>query len=228
MIYLKPHDHIQKTILWYGFYEKESILTWEKFVKPDSVVIDIGANIGYYSLVAANIAKTCAVHSFEPVTENFLALENNIKLNELTNVVVNNVGISDVETSAKFFISSDENIGMSGMKPAENFSGISEIKQVTTLDNYVAVNNLPKVDLIKIDIEGNEMNALKGMANVLKKYKPVLFIEIINEHLIKFDTSADEVYSFLRSLNYVAYEIVSANNLREIKNTQEGEMIVFK
>ena len=228
IINLKPHDHIQKTILWYGFYEKESILTWEKFVKKDSVVIDIGANIGYYTLVAAGKAESGAVHSFEPISENFLALQNNIRLNNLTNVIANNSGVSDMELSAPFFISADDNIGMSGLKPAENFSGVSETKPIITLDNYAVKNNLQKIDLIKIDIEGNEMNALKGMTNILKKYKPILFIEVVNEHLIKFDTSADEVYSFLRSMGYEAYEIVAANNLKEIKNVEEGEMIIFK
>ena len=61
LISLVPQDHIQRTILWYGFYEKDSILTWEKLIDRDSVVFDIGANIGYYTLIAAHKAFNAAV-----------------------------------------------------------------------------------------------------------------------------------------------------------------------
>lgn len=228
VINLQPEDHIQKTILWYGFYEKESILTWEHLVKPDWVVVDIGANIGYYTLIAANRAKNGSVHSFEPVTENYNLLKQNIRLNHLENVFANNAGVSNKQSFEAYYISTDENKGMSGLKPAENFSGISEEKETITLDDYAVKNNLERIDLIKIDIEGNELNTLKGMQKVLERDKPIIFIEVINEHLAKFGSSAHEVYAFLGSLGYKAFELVAANNLKPIKNWQEGEMVIFK
>jgi FkbM family methyltransferase len=226
-ILLKYEDHIQQTILWYGFYEKESILTWEHFIKEDFVVMDIGANIGYYTLIAANKTKMGTVHSFEPITENYEALKNNILLNNLSNVIINNVGISNVDATETYYISAKDNIGMSGLRPPENYSGISEKKETITLDAYVIKKNLSRVDIIKIDIEGNEMNALLGMKMILKKFKPILFIEIINEHLIKFNSNADDVYSFLQSHGYKAFEIKSVNNLVPVTNFKDASSIIF-
>ena len=226
-INVKPDDHIQRIILWYGYYEKENILFWEKLINPDSVVIDIGANIGYYTLIAAKKASEGHVHSFEPVTFNYDALQKNIKLNNLKNITANNAGISTKEGLDMYYISSKENIGMSGLKPAENFSGKMEEKTTLTLDNYVAINNLTKIDFIKIDIEGNELNALRGMQNVLQKNHPVLFIELLNEHLTKFDTTVKDVYGYLSLFNYKGYTISKENNLNPVTDNTEDRMIIF-
>lgn len=227
LINLKAEDHIQRTLLWYGFYEKNSILQWEQFIENDAVVIDIGANIGYYTLIAANKAGRGRVHSFEPVTVSYEALQQNIQLNHLTNVTVNAVGISNNESLQTYYISSADNRGMSGMKRPENFSGLSEKKQTITLDSYAIKNNLSRIDIIKIDIEGNELNALKGMHTILAQNKPILFIEVIKEHLIKFGTGIDDVYAFLKSYGYTPYKIASANNLKLLDTAEEGELIIF-
>lgn len=227
LISLIPQDHIQRTLLWYGFYEKDSILTWEKLIGRDSIVFDIGANIGYYTLIAAHNVTKGSVHSFEPVPVNFKALENNISLNNLSNVIANACGISNVQSFEKYYVSSIDNSGMSGMKPAENFSGLVETINTITIDDYSNEHGLERLDFIKIDIEGNELNALMGMEKVLQKFKPVIFIELLEEHLIKFDTNIATVYSFLRSFHYAPYEIVSAGVLKAVKTEKESDMMVF-
>lgn len=227
LIRLIPHDHIQRTLLWYGFYEKDSILTWEKLIGRDSVVFDIGANIGYYTLIAAHKATHGSVHSFEPVHVNFQALEKNISLNNLSNVIANACGISNAHSMEKYYVSSIDNSGMSGMKPAENFSGLVETINTITVDDYVREHDLERLDFVKIDIEGNELNALMGMKNVLQKFKPVIFIELVEKHLQKFDTNIAAVYNFLRSYEYAPYEIVSAGVFKAIQVEKESDMMVF-
>ncbi len=227
MIFLNPSDHIQQMILWYGYYEKESILTWEHFIQTDSVIIDIGANIGYYTLIAAKKAANGWVHSFEPVTKNYEALQKNIHLNHLTNVTTNAAGISADESLETYYISSGDNSGMSGLRPAENFSGFTEKIKTITLDSYAETKKLSHIDIIKIDIEGNEMNALKGMKIILEKYSPVIFIELINEHLNNFSTDIAEVYAFLKSYDYKPYKIISPNILKPLNTATEGRVIIF-
>lgn len=227
LIRLVYQDHIQRTLLWYGFYEKDSILTWEKLIGRDSVVFDIGANIGYYTLIAAHKATNGSVHSFEPVPVNFQALEKNISLNKLTNVIANACGISNVQSLEKYYVSSIDNSGMSGMKPAANFSGQVETIKTITLDDYSREHDLKRLDFIKIDIEGNELNALLGMNQVLEKFKPVIFIELVQEHLVKFDTNIAAVYSFLRSHDYAPYEIESTGVFRAVHTEKESDMMVF-
>jgi FkbM family methyltransferase len=227
LIRLIPQDHIQRTLLWYGFYEKESIQTWEKLIVKDSVVIDIGANIGYYTLIAAHKAINGSVHSFEPVPTSFQALQKNISLNNLSNVIANPCGVSNVQSLEKYYVSSIDNSGMSGMRPAENFSGLVETINTITIDDYSSEHELRRIDFIKIDIEGNELNALMGMKKVLQKFKPIIFIELVQEHLVKYDTNIAGVYSFLRSYNYAPYEIVSSGVFKTVQTEKESDMMVF-
>jgi len=222
-----PVDHIQRNLLWYGFYEKESILTWEKFIHEDSMVIDIGANIGYYTLVAARKATRGKIHSFEPTPTSFRALEQNVLLNKLPNVIANPAGISNVNSNEKYYIASPDNSGMSGLMPSENFSGQIEIVEIITLDHYSQKHDLQKIDFIKIDIEGNELKALQGMQQVLTRFKPIIFIELLEEHLHKFDSSIKEVYDFFKLNGYEPYLIEEAGRLKRLYDIRESEMMVF-
>ena len=80
LVAVEPREHIQQQLFWYGFYEKIYVLTWEAFILPGAVVLDIGANFGYYSMVAA--PKASAVYAFEPEPGNF------------TNLCAGNVGLA--------------------------------------------------------------------------------------------------------------------------------------
>ena len=226
LIWLIPQDHIQKHILWYGYYEKTYILLWEKLIKNDSIVFDIGANIGYYTIVAANKAKKGRVYAFEPVSSNFHSLRQNITLNNLQNVITNQNGISNIPGIYEYYVSSTDNSGMSGMQPAENFSGHVEKVQTITIDEYVIEHSISSVDFIKIDIEGNELNSLKGMKNTLTKFKPVLFIEILNEHLVNYHITADDVYEYLNDLGYESY-FAQEGKLQKMQQSKEGDVIIF-
>ncbi len=84
-----------------------------------------------------------------------------------------------------------------------------------------------KINVIKIDIEGNELQALKGMTTILREHKPILFIEINKEHLLKFNTTISEVFTFLKNYNYTPYDIDSTNNTIPVKNAKESDIILF-
>ncbi|MEP6616165.1 MAG: FkbM family methyltransferase [Ginsengibacter sp.] len=227
LISVVPEDHIQRTLLWYGFYEKDSILTWEKLIGQDSVVIDIGTNIGYYTLIAAQKARNGKVYSFEPVAVNFQALQQNLKLNNITNVIAYQAGISNARSVAKYFVSSPDNRGMSGMRPAPNFSGLVESIETMTLDEFSRDQNLKKIDFIKLDIEGNELNALHGMLEVLKKFKPVLFIELLGEHLAGYGAEVKDVYHFLKENGYDPCQIHPDGSFNFVNTEDESEMMMF-
>jgi len=68
---ITPAEHIQQQLFWYGYYEKPVALLLEEFIKDDSTILDIGAHIGYFTLVAAQRAKNGKIYAFEPVTELF-------------------------------------------------------------------------------------------------------------------------------------------------------------
>jgi hypothetical protein len=116
---------------------------------------------------------------------------------------------------------------MSGLTPAENFSGQIELVDTITLDRYVDELHLQKIDIIKIDIEGNELNALQGMQQVLLKFKPTIFIEILEVHLERFDTSITAVYDFFKLNGYDPYQIEEGGKLKPVNDIRESEMMVF-
>jgi FkbM family methyltransferase len=186
--------------LYFNFYDP-GYLQLFKLPKKGDVVIDIGANIGYTTLNFASIVgEKGQVISFEPDEFNYNEFLKNIKKNNFVNVIPNNLGLGAVPENVKLAVHSPDNLGMNRIdrNASDNFSVIN----IITLDSYIEKNNISKVDLIKIDVEGFELNVLKGGINSLKKFKPILYIELDNNNLKQQGNSALELVMFLASLNY--------------------------
>lgn len=220
-------DHIQKSIFWYGAYEKNVSLFWQRLVQEDSVVLDIGANIGYFSLLAAAKAKKGKVFSMEPVSAFRKCLKENLALNALTNVTVLPYCVSDESGWTEIFLAESDNLGMSGLTPSENFSGKKERVECIVVDDWRRQNAIPKIQLLKIDIEGAEKKALAGMAGLLQTDQPIVLIEIIESLLQNFESSAADVYALLQRHQYTPYEILSPVLLKKISAPKDGYDIVF-
>lgn len=222
---VRPSEHIQQQLFWYGYYEKDAILTWEQMVNTDAVVLDIGANTGYYSIIAAR--KSRHIYAFEPGSSNRKKLEENIKLNRLTNVSVLPYAVSDKEGQTELFIAVDDNTGMNSLEQPGNFSGHKEVVAVVSIDNWAAENKIPGINLIKIDVEGLEMKVLTGMKRIIEEQKPGIFIEVIGQLLMQSGHSVNDIYNFLFSRGYNAYEIIKPLQLKRINTPKEGDSIVF-
>ena len=226
-INLVPADHIQKEIFWYGYYEKEAVKLWFELIKLDSVVVDVGSNIGYYSLLAASKATTGHIYAFEPVSFLQEAIKKNISLNHLSNISVYPFAVSAQKKEAVVYVSAEDNLGMSGLHPPENFSGKTENVSTISLDEWKQSNAIKKIDFIKIDVEGSEMNVLLGMQSILLKDKPVVFIEIIQKNLSQFGISIEDVYTFINSFNYKT-NIITSKGIIEFKERDiEGYSILL-
>ncbi len=224
-MYVNPSEHIQQQLFWYSYYEKEAILTWEAFINKDFVVLDIGANAGYYSLVAAPRARK--VYAFEPSTTSLAELTKNIRLNQFSNIEVCPYAVSAETGKGTLYISVADNSGMSGLEVPEIFSGITEVVATVSLDEWVSSSAIAAVDLIKIDVEGAEMNVLTGMKQLVQQYQPVIFIEIIGSLLDKFKHTPASIYQFLFSCNYSAYEIIKPGLLKQVTEPKEADSIIF-
>lgn len=226
-LYVNAADHIQQTIFWYGYYEKDVSQLWQRLVLPGSHIIDIGANMGYFSVLAGAKATAGRVISFEPVLSFRHHLQRNLTLNNLSNVLIVPYCVSDANGPTQLYLSDAGNTGMSSLHPPENFSGYTETVQTIRLDDWLKDNYLPQIDLIKLDIEGSEKKALDGMRCTLARYKPMLLIEIINANLQKFGHSATAVYAALRHLGYEAYLIINGNTLQKINDDRDGYDVLF-
>jgi len=143
------------------------------FIEKGDVVIDVGANIGLFSVLASiEVGDSGRVYSFEPIEKTNSILEKNIKINNLNNVKIEKKALGDKEGKISF--SKMDTLGASSGYIDNN--GEKEIVNQVTLDTYVLANDIDKIDFIKADIEGMERNLLMGGEKTIKKFKPKMAI----------------------------------------------------
>ena len=143
---------------------------------PGEVVVDIGAHIGRYTLVAAkNVAKVVAV---EPNLANFSLLEENIRLNGFTNVIALPLALSDKPGKRRFYLASGADTATSSLEPTWKLDPTKHRSSIDasceTLDRVADYLRLDKIDWLKIDVEGHEVSVLKGGLDTLKKTKRLI------------------------------------------------------
>jgi len=204
-IELEIEDWIAQNIYLLGNYEKEELMFLEHHLKPDDTFIDIGANIGIYTLLAAKLVEANGtVISFEPFEKNHAQLLKNIALNGFKNIRAEKKAIDS--TSDWMTIFYDPKEANKGMASAYQ-TGLSEKEKVETisLDQYLNEKEINKVDWIKIDIEGGEYPALLGMKETLQKYKPQIIIELDPEIIAKTPYTNELISNFLIDLGYRKY-----------------------
>lgn len=148
------------------------------------IIFDVGANFGYLSLVwAKTVCQKGKVISFEPNLDVFKTLSKSVKINEVEEIIkVANLAVGNENKSIQLYL----NDSTSNVLKADA-SQISQTVDMVRLDDYVMENNITKCDLIKIDVDGIEMDILKGSVNVLRAFKPIFIVETNNNHdIIEF------------------------------------------
>ena len=213
-------DHVQRDIF-YGVYETDVLKVFTRYLKPDGIFVDCGANIGLFTLLAAcSVGTNGKVHAFEPNPQMYSALMHNIELNKLANVVINQLGLSDVSLESQpFFITDDSiykrNHGAGSLKKTtEKLKAAEFFVNVTTLDEYFK-NHSALPTLIKIDTEGSELPILKGGRAVIEQARPVIIMEIGDWTSKAFDYSPVDILNFLKQLNYQVLNITYNGKLVE-------------
>lgn len=199
-------EFIQQLIYFRGSYEVRETRLFKQLLRPGDTVVDIGANIGWFTLVASRQVSTNGkVISFEPSSTVYRQLQRTISLNNLTNVVTERLALSD-ENGIAVLEGTQHNAGegsIVGWLTREDVSQAKEAVETMRFDTYYESQNLGHTKLLKIDVEGAEMKVLRGMERVLKaKACKYLLIEVDNEHLLEIGSSCAELVSFLRDLSY--------------------------
>ena len=187
-----PYDLIAKYIVFYNdFFESDILKSLEKYIPKDAVILDIGANIGNHSVYwASRGAKS--IHSFEPMKQTYNNLVKNININGMEKIIKPyNIGLGDVKTVGEVAKNFSTNIGATQIKESE-VQGVFSLK-IERLDDIDL--NEKKIDFVKIDVEYFEPKTLVGMQETLKKYKPIIFIEV-------FQRNRRFVKKFLKNLGY--------------------------
>jgi FkbM family methyltransferase len=169
------------------------------------IFIDVGAYIGYYSVIAANVVKDVGdsgkVVAFEVHPETYEMLKKNFAINEYKNCIAENIALSNEEGSFKLF-TAKRGISSGSLFSVEGIHMASYITvKATTLDHYCENHNLAP-NLVKMDVEGAEYIALLGMQKVIDLYHPKFIIELHPQHLEQQGISLQVLFDFLKKRGY--------------------------
>lgn len=172
---------------WLGTWEASKRRLFERTVKPEDVIYDIGANVGYYTLSAAAAAPRGRVIAFEPLPRNLAYLRKHVEMNRLTNVEIIAAAVSDTEGTATFDDSWNHAMGR-----------LSDKGRLAVRTVAIDAFDLPPPKVVKMDIEGGEVAALRGMKRILTEHRPTVFLA----------THGDEIEAkCLRLLREIGYRI---------------------
>jgi len=203
------NDTISDSLMNFGYWENSLIKYAEQYLKDDSVILDIGANIGTWSIPLS--IKNRKIYSFEPYDTSFYALCGNIFLNNKeNNIYPNQVALID-DSTKKTVMVLPETVNKGGCKLIETNQDNQDNTQhyiLRTIDSF----NFEKVDFIKLDVEGQELNVLKGGFQTILKCKPIIFFECwdvdsIHWNNVIIPNTHIELMDYIISLGYIIKKV---------------------
>ncbi len=179
-IFVNPKEDkgLERGIYYHGTYERGFLDFLKKNLKNGHVFIDVGANIGLVSLLAGKlVGENGKVFSFEPQPEVYNDLQENIKINSLNNILPFNIGLGNENKQMTLFSNLSVNRGASSLIQPSDPSGEFKVV-INRLDDFLEKHQIKRVDFVKIDVEGFELEVLKGMNRLLNtENPPVLIVE---------------------------------------------------
>lgn len=187
-------------ILYHAFWEKmfsEEIEKVKKYIKRGDTVIDVGGNMGFFVLILNElVGNSGKIYSFEPSRILKDRLASTVQINNIKNVEIVNLALGEKEETTSLYFNPKQS-GLSSIISHEENGRLKEEIKITTLDSFSkAISN--RISFIKIDTEGYEPQVLRGAKELIKKDKPVIYIELGGEHL---ETSI-EAMRVLKELGY--------------------------
>lgn len=162
----------------FGVYERQKRRLIQAYLPSDGVFIDIGANRGDFSLMAARLmGDSGQVVAIEPAPSNLHDLRRTVAVNNLTNIEVLSCALWEGIGTGTLSLS--DHSGWHSLTPRADLNPIDQIDvPLTTLDSVIQELSLDRVDVVKIDVEGAEVQVLHGAANILRQYRPVVVMDI--------------------------------------------------
>jgi FkbM family methyltransferase len=200
-----------------------------QFVPDVGVVFDVGAHAGQYTKLFARAASAGRVYAFEPGSYARAILRAVVTLRRLDNVAVMPMALGatcavdtlnvPVKSGGSF------GFGLSHLgRPQERWDLVAqELVALATLDAVAAALRLERLDFLKADIEGWELALLRGGEATLRRFRPVLVLELLSQHLARAGDRVDDAFSFLAGLGYRAFELTPQNELVHAAGPRDGE-----
>ncbi|PSO83532.1 MAG: hypothetical protein BRC41_11990 [Cyanobacteria bacterium QH_9_48_43] len=204
LMFIEPEAPMyNELVIGNGYHEKCTTNLINNYLKDGMTFIDVGANIGYFTLVAARkVEKNGRVFSFEPELENFDLLSKNVELNRLNNITFENIALSNLE--GEIVLNKDPNskgrhsicISREGWVPIRC--------KAMRLDAYFKKTqiHIKQIDFIKIDAEGAELAILKGMENLIDPKKTLILLEFSKKLIIESGSTVKDFVDYLSEIGY--------------------------
>jgi FkbM family methyltransferase len=202
---LNLQDWIPQDIFIMGEFEPATSTVAKQLLRNGDMVVDVGANIGYFSLLFSRCVGTEGrVYSFEPVPKLASALLKNANLNQFEQITLSNLALSDHDGHACFYVGPEDNSGLSSLRQPRGSSDTLDVK----LERFDQIFNLDQdIALVKIDVEGAELAVLRGMNDYLRNKHPYILIEVTQRFLKEMDDSEQSLLEYMHSLGYSCYVI---------------------
>ena len=197
-----------------GVWESAETRFLRSIIRPGQIVIDGGANYGYYSILFSHLVGVRGkVHCFEPLEEAYKLLREHIILNNATaNVLLNRYGLGESRKYTNIYVMRGWGWGSATIRPSGDI--LMGTCQIVPLDWYIKQKKINRVDFMKLDIEGAELSALKGSIQTLQYFLPGLMIEITKDAYRDFGYTLNDLYDFLDRLRYSLYCLRRGNLMR--------------
>jgi len=199
-VFLYPNDGCARLTFYFGYHEKEIFAFLDNYLEQGMIVVDVGANIGLFSLFCAKrVGENGLVFAYEPNMQSFHRFQENIMLNKITNIIVKQVAIGHKKGKALFKIVQDSS--RSFVQIIDNSKIYDYVVDLGTLDDELS--SISKIDYLKIDTEGFEYFVLKGAEAIINKLKPTIIqVEIYNQFLSRNNVQKTDIFYYLIKLNY--------------------------
>lgn len=206
-------DLITEQLKQYSAHTRNELGMLKSFIREGDNIIDVGAHIGTFSIPFARFnGGVGKVFSFEANPEAYHLLKKNILENNLENKILPNCAvISEEKQNYKKMLPKDGNMGMYYFMPTQNCGdgGLDSIN----IDEWYDQNEIKSpIHCLKIDTEGSELSVLRACQNIIKKYKPMIYLEVATEHLRRFRNSVHDIEKILVSNGYHFFRNIGLRN----------------
>jgi FkbM family methyltransferase len=203
---LDLNDPEQRKIYFYGHYhERYEARLIRQTLEPQDTFWDIGAHIGYFSLLAAQALHPGGqVAAFEPAKEAYARLKDNISLNPYQNISIYNLAVSHSEGEARLFLAGDMADSSANLYNPKEDQTREEIVRTVALDQFSREMPWARPDFLKIDVEGAELAVLQGAAKTIGDFLPLLLMEMEEKNLRAVGLTKGDIRDFLNNFGYQA------------------------
>jgi FkbM family methyltransferase len=213
-----PDSRSASSVLYCGLYDYHDMNFLLRYLRSEDAFLDVGANVGVYTLLAASIIRSGAVYSFEALPKNYERLVENLQLNNLQQVKPFAIAISDSQGSIALDLAEGDSMPFITSQSSDRTITVP----TNTLDQLLHDHPKESCTLGKMDIEGAEILALKGATRLLEQQRPPVWVLEINDAVKNFGHEKQDVVDLLKGYGYSLYAYnVDTNQLCPISLAEQ-------